>query len=91
MRIDKARKIIEGMKKPPVKPCPFCGSEDIVIAPGQNSRAEEGFAYSCVTCQECGAEVYGEAVNYYNNPENKDADLLALEVWNRRATDEDDI
>jgi Lar family restriction alleviation protein len=54
-----------------LKPCPFCGSEEVRM------RFDSVFESYCVTCRNCGAKVF----QFYGL---KDA---AVEAWNRRADD----
>lgn len=59
------------MSKPNLKPCPFCGCEDIAISSGSVFVPDKHW-YRCV-CMECGAgsDSFGE----------KEA---AIAAWNRR-------
>ena len=55
-----------------LKPCPFCGSDDIDY--GIMSGTMKGFDY--IQCQNCGAEVRSINNGKY---------IEAIEAWNRRA------
>lgn len=55
-----------------LKPCPFCGSDDIDY--GIMSGTMKGFDY--IQCQNCGAEIRSINNGKY---------IEAIEAWNRRA------
>lgn len=54
-----------------LKPCPFCGSDDIDY--GIMSGTMKGFDY--IQCQNCGAEIRSINNGKY---------IEAIEAWNRR-------
>ena len=56
-----------------LKPCPFCGSDDIDY--GVRRGTMRGFDY--VQCENCCAEI--------NAVHKKDGTVSAEELWNRRA------
>ena len=66
-----------------LKPCPFCGSDDIDF--GINYGTLKGFDYvdlkgfNYVECQNCGAEIHAIHQN--------GKCIAAIDAWNRRAED----
>lgn len=66
------------MKTPGLKPCPFCGGEAMLI---------NTFALGCesksVHCIRCKAKV-----NNFSGVTEDRSKQLAVEAWNRRASDE---
>lgn len=58
-----------------LKPCPFCGSEDVVIVKPINL----GKIGKALLCNKCNTRV-GFPMAY--------DDLMAMDAWNRRATNE---
>lgn len=62
-----------------VYPCPFCGSDDIELT---NTHTA---CYWC-ECQNCGAQVTGEAYEGdHSENAHKVAALSAIKAWNTRA------
>ena len=55
-----------------LKPCPFCGSEDVGVSYGRKAN-DMPFPY--IECMECAAMLAGE----------EDTELDARSMWNRRA------
>ena len=70
------------------KPCPFCGSENVVTESRASFYKSKIKTCTYIECADCGAEVYGdpvrdengEFITTYNNAQHK-----ALELWNRRS------
>lgn len=70
------------------KPCPFCGSENVVTESKSNFYARGLRACSYIKCADCGAAIYsdpvrgedGEFIGTYNSAQH-----MALEMWNRRS------
>lgn len=61
-----------------LKPCPFCGSEDLVI--GHSSCDEEfGSHYPFIHCKGCGA-----SVSYIDRWGLSDYEKDVIRTWNRR-------
>lgn len=62
-----------------LKPCPFCGSEDIKISPPCNDAPEGDLSLDCwdVTCRYCGC----------SSPFAATEDEM-FERWNKRIVDE---
>lgn len=54
---------------PTINPCPFCGSEDVVLRGG----LDYSWVY-CDDCEACGPTGFGE--------NKKMADMSAIEKWN---------
>jgi len=80
-RNDKAvtmKEILDWLKEEQVelKPCPFCGSDDIDF--GINYGTLKEFDY--VECQNCGAEIHAIHQN--------GKCIAAIDAWNRRAEDD---
>lgn len=72
-----------------LKPCPFCGSEEI----GITSFTEDDFIseYSIYGeiychCRGCGAR--GHIIDYYESDDYYTAHKSAIEAWNNRAYEE---
>jgi len=68
--------------EPKAKPCPFCGSEDTYVFSSDRRTGKSGKVLTGVfwgKCRTCGASS-GVALS-----EEK-----AIELWNRRATDENE-
>ena len=64
-----------------VKPCPFCGSKNLVIEK-KDSFYDSNKSCTYVECAECGVHVYGDGVlggTTYNEAVHN-----AIERWNRR-------
>ena len=55
-----------------LKPCPFCGSEDVGVSYG---RKKDGSPWPYVECTDCAAMVAG----------GDDSELEARRAWNQRA------
>ncbi len=60
--------------KQKLKPCPFCGSKEAYLA-------VNCYGQNSVRCPNCGAVVWG---NDNESPTKK----RAIELWNRRATND---
>ena len=62
-----------------LKPCPFCGSEEIQVrkVTGMFGRSAYARTRKYVLCEKCRARTF----DYATKP-------LAIEAWNRRANDE---
>lgn len=74
-------------RMPGAKPCPFCGSEEIVTE--SREHFEESFYKTCclARCAECGAQIVGEPVMKKDGTYIEDYDTAqsqALRMWNRR-------
>lgn len=70
-----------------LKPCPFCGGEG-KLKRSEKDRGVEGMTQYKVICTNCSASVYGEYFNFYiikPNPEAPQAEMSAIEAWNKRA------
>lgn len=70
-----------------LKPCPFCGGE-AKLKRSENDRSVEGLTQYKVICTNCSASAYGEYFNFYiikPNPEAPQAEMSAIEAWNKRA------
>ena len=63
------------MKK--LRPCPFCGSEDVKLMNGWYSSA--------VVCFDCGAGGPDITKRYKYEPERE---KIAMKQWNKRASDD---
>ena len=67
-----------------LKPCPFCGGEDITLHEAYGNAHVEGRAW--IRCEHCGARI-GDG---YPNPhlfDIEDSTEYAVRNWNRRAND----
>lgn len=70
------------------KPCPFCGSENVVTESKSHFYGRGLRACSYIKCADCEATIYsdpvrgedGEYIRTYNNAQHE-----ALAVWNRRS------
>ena len=70
------------------KPCPFCGSENVVTEGRASFYKSKTKSCTYIECADCGAKVYGDPVrgedgvyiSTYNNAQHK-----VLEMWNRRS------
>ena len=56
-----------------VKPCPFCGCEEIDYFETDFGRADDPYSYA-IRCNNCNASVFAES-GYFDD---------AIELWNRR-------
>ncbi|WII07003.1 Lar family restriction alleviation protein [Methanomassiliicoccales archaeon LGM-RCC1] len=56
-----------------LKPCPFCGSEELVFADEEDGSC-------CIRCTDCGAQV-----GHYRDYMSDNEDIAGL--WNRRASE----
>ena len=70
------------------KPCPFCGSKDVVT---ESKEYFEGGNKSCsyIKCLGCGATLYGDAKAGENGSYERtytDAQRAVHKKWNRRAS-----
>lgn len=72
------------MAKIKLRPCPFCGEEEPYMA--QNYLGQK-----FVRCPNCGATMWGKDTDDWRigTHGEKNAEKLAAEAWNRRATDEE--
>ena len=70
------------------KPCPFCGSENVVTEGRASFYKSKNKSCTYIECADCGAKVYGNPVRNekgqfimtYNSAQHE-----ALAVWNRRS------
>ena len=70
------------------KPCPFCGSRNVITESKKSFYKSGNRCCSYIRCDECGAETYGNPVRNekgqfimtYNSAQHE-----ALAVWNRRS------
>ncbi|MBR1603775.1 MAG: Lar family restriction alleviation protein [Synergistaceae bacterium] len=65
-----------------LKPCPFCGSDKLLIYPPDDEfrQREKGRAYwGHVSC-ECGAECCAKCYSAYPDK----ARAMAIDIWNKR-------
>ena len=76
------------MEDPELKPCPFCGGEDVFV---HWKGARYGRVIYFVKCEKCGAQtrafsLYADIDELKNSPEewNNSAAFNATESWNRR-------
>lgn len=60
-----------------LKPCPFCG--------GKAEFCATCMDYAFVKCRECGAKTDNIAISYEYSAKD-----VAIEAWNRRASDDAD-
>ena len=78
MRIKKHIHIKELSENDDLKPCPFCGAEDIELT-------NTWTACYWVQCLSCGASAFGEGYPDSDSLEDhKEAAKEAIEAWNQR-------
>jgi Lar family restriction alleviation protein len=63
-----------------IKPCPFCGRDDLVPS-FHTERSEDETFCVCIACEECGAEGPPVPVNKMDRSASLDA---AHKLWNAR-------
>lgn len=66
-------------------PCPFCGYTDVSVRPGST------FRWVSAGCNGCGAqagEVRVDTLSQWRVQAQAEAELRAIEEWNRRAPSE---
>lgn len=68
-----------------LKPCPFCGSDDVVVI--HDCHVREGEEYASVTCRGCG--VFAMALGHGSTPDEAMED--AKEKWNRCVYERDRV
>ena len=82
-----------------LKPCPFCGSENIAVGSDKGTVYRHNTAFGDLTrsvptvrwayCVDCGCVAPAEKVNnfdgFYKPDEQEDALNRAISAWNRRA------
>lgn len=76
------------MENNELKPCPFCGGKARLydeLANISHGACIKRYYVVCDTCYASG----GEANDF--NAKNGDYESLAIELWNRRANDENNI
>ncbi len=69
------------------KPCPFCGSEEIMTESREHFMVSETKTCCIARCAECGAQIIGEPVLDKDGSFIEDYELAqsqALKMWNRR-------
>lgn len=85
-----------------LKPCPFCGSENIAVGSDKGTVYRRNTAFGDLTrsvptvrwayCVDCGCVAPAEKVNnfdgFYKPDEQEDALNRAISAWNRRAQQE---
>ena len=69
------------------KPCPFCGSRNVITEKKETFYGHRHRACTYIACDDCGAQIFGEPVRKdggydtdYNNAQH-----AALAAWNRRS------
>lgn len=61
-----------------IKPCPFCGSDDLV----PSFHTDDDAMLVCVSCDAC--DVEGPTVRYVDRSDGAEALKRAHAAWNRR-------
>lgn len=83
-----------------LKPCPFCGSNSVKIDGTRKYNSyhnvyNERLSVRCTKCHSRGAPASGHTMNYlYGEPgvkviDRSEIERLAVELWNRRANEND--
>ena len=70
-----------------LKPCPFCGSENVTLA-YNSSRYKRYYYY--VSCMICGARTRGEGIyaDHVSEEWDNQAAMKSVSCWNQRAVSE---
>lgn len=76
------------MQKADLKPCPFCGSNNLGEDTVVSARESRGVYYltCCIECLNCGAEGPNVEINDGPSPVRYD---MVRKAWNTRNRDED--
>ena len=74
-----------------LKPCPFCGGKPYLEQRHRAFVKGESTRVALVRCTECEAKTQKfDLRDYGNTATSREANLKAIEAWNRRATNEAD-
>lgn len=65
------------------KPCPFCGSKNVLTEKKEHFYSGNVRTVSYIVCGDCGAQLYGNPILKEDATYNK-AQHIVLKMWNRR-------